>query len=491
MIKVSMPSVYKNIADTELRKQQLESNVLKTEYSTTKASASSNAGILNTAHSDTFSKTSSTDPDTKKKKKLNKWVKIGLAAAVITGGILILKKSGALDKIINYIHGERLVDTNNKELFPFAKTHPLKAPGGILAEDGMVLTHITDYLPNDGYIDTTRSAVGGVRDSVHFAVNHGVAEHAIGNNWYGKPYAILTPMESTLNTPGNKFVGGIPADFYSKGRIKLPKDAVIVRYNDKIPQGKYKILNASGIKELRNLRGIKLIETSEKNMKTNVDNIVQKLGYELKDAPNAFYWGEPGSNLSFKELKRFSKFLQANDMIPAFHTYTPNGKTEMLIETIMSRSKLNLGWTFEKDGKLIADAKGDTLKLLDYIENYAKKTKYPLDFDIPKLKEIFSKSSTPKAALDEISKTMNIKSSINNDISKLEYLKELETIEQEIAFQSVKTQLIGGRGVSAIEKILNDYVLHPCQKIFSGLYDANEILLSEIDNTIEKFKPYI
>ena len=252
--------------------------------------------------------------------KILKKVLIGTCIGLgIVGSVILLKKTGAINKIKNMIANKNMVDANSKELFSFAKRHPLKAPEGILSEDGMVLTHMTDYLPQKGYIDTARSAVGASRDSVHFAVNHGVTGHT-GGCWDRKPYAILTPMKSTLKTAGNDFVGGVAADFYSHGKVKLPKDAVIVRYNAKIPKGKYKILNASRIKELRDLKGVKVIETSEENMKTTVDNIIPRIGYDLKDSSEAWYWGKEASKSRFKEFKRFNKFLKVHNMQPAFHT---------------------------------------------------------------------------------------------------------------------------------------------------------------------------
>ena len=44
-------------------------------------------------------------------------------------------------------------------------------------------------------------------------------------------------------------------------------------------------------------------------------------------------------------------------MTPAFHSYTPNAKVEMIIENINLRTKLNRGWQFSRDGKLLVDAK--------------------------------------------------------------------------------------------------------------------------------------
>lgn len=46
------------------------------------------------------------------------------------------------------------ISSENTSIFSFAQKHPLKNARGQLREDGMILTHLTDYLPKDGYIDT-------------------------------------------------------------------------------------------------------------------------------------------------------------------------------------------------------------------------------------------------------------------------------------------------------------------------------------------------
>ena len=423
----------------------------------------------------------------KKEKTKKIWKTVGLVAAgvaVTIGGIMLAKKFGAFSKIKKLINNRDMVDANSKELFSFAEKHTLKAPGGVMSEDGLILTHVTDYLPREGYIDTARSAVGASRDSVHFAVNHGVTSHALGN-WDSKKYAILSPMKSTLGVEGNEFVGGVAADFYSRGRVKLPKDAVIVRYNEAIPAGKYRISDASKIKEMCDLKGIRLIETSEKNMKTTVDNIIPRLGYDLKDTSDAWYWGKQSSKSRFREFKRFSKFLEAHGLKPVFHTYTPNAKMEMLIESIMARSSLGLGWAYDKNGQVIINAKDETLKLIDYIKKYAEETKYPLNFDISKLKQIISEAATPQAALDEIGKTMHITASMT-DPSKMELLRGAGVLEQEATLQGIKVMLVGGRGVSAAEKLMGKYLTRPCKEVLNSIADVEAIQLSEIMSIGEK-----
>ena len=109
---------------------------------------------------------------------------------------------------------------DNTSLFPFAKRHPLNDSGSRLAEDGLVLTHLTDFVPRNGVIDTARSAIKAPRDSVHFAVNHAVTAHAMGS-WDTKPIALILPWANTMKIKGNNFFGGVAGDFYSRGPVNF------------------------------------------------------------------------------------------------------------------------------------------------------------------------------------------------------------------------------------------------------------------------------
>ena len=167
----------------------------------------------------------------------------------------------------------RTVSAESKNLFSFAKRHPLKTSGQELNEDGMLLTHLGDFLPRDGYIDTARSAIGASRDSVHFAVNHAVTSH-LGGSWVDKKFAYLIPMRAARASGENTFVGGIASDFYSHGRVKIPEGAIIVRRTESIKPGKFRISDASKIDEFKDLHGVKVIETSNRLLIRYCKNLV-------------------------------------------------------------------------------------------------------------------------------------------------------------------------------------------------------------------------
>lgn len=317
----------------------------------------------------------------------------------------------------------RTVSANSKRLFSFAKKHKFKMEKGTLSEDGLILTHLSNHAPRNGFIDTARSGAGQTRDSVHFAVNHGVAGHAFGN-WGSSEYAVLIPMRAARQAAGNKFVGGVAADFYSKGRVRIPKGSVIVRRSANIPEGKYRISDVSKIKKFKELHGVKVIETSSKDMVSEVNNIVRRLGYKMKSS-DVTTWGG-----SLSDFKLFNSYLKANGMKPMIHTNTPNGKTEMIIEHINYRAKKLTDWTVkDKSGGVIVDYKQEYLQALKYIDKFAKRTGFPKDFDTKQLAEIIKSSSTPKEAVQLIEKRLKIKpmASFSKNISEFQSFQYLRT----------------------------------------------------------------
>ena len=367
---------------------------------------------------------------------------------IILNKFRILKDScGGLYRQIKSKVTTRTCDSS-ESLFSFAERHPLKAPGGIYSDDGLIITHLTDFAPTaDGYIDTARSAIGAARDSVHFAVNHAVKAHVC--SWDSKKFAILIPMKSALKMEKNQFAGGIATDFYSKGRVKIPKCSVILRFNDKLPSGKYRIKDASVIREFRKLKGVKVIESNGENMNEFTNDVIKKLGYELKDTTSPFCWGKETSSSSFKAFNSFNKWLKSKGMLPMFHTYTPNAKIEQLIQNIMLRAESMNEWTYVKDGVTLVDSKNQLLKLLDEIQKFAKQTRYPLDFDIKTIKQIIADSKTPQDAVKNFNEKMGIKASMTPADKVVEF-NELDRGTQETGLFAQIVQLIGGNQCMSI-----------------------------------------
>ena len=312
-------------------------------------------------------------------------------------------------QVASKVFRTRLASSQSKNLFSFATKHNLFDKTGAFNKEGIVLVHLTDFAPTDGIIQSARNAIGYTRDSVHFSINHSVVSHSMGD-WASKKYAIILPFEKTIKTKGNKIVGGFPADLYSKGSIRIPKGSVIVRYNSEIPKGKYRILDSSKICEFKKLKGIKIVESSDANMQNVADNVITKLGYDLKSTEEFLIWGSKyGKNNGYLMLDKFNKFLKHHKMKPMLHTYTPNARIERLCENLCFRAEHCNSWLVKgKDGKIILDYKEKYIEILENIIQDAKKYN-KTDYDINKLIEIVKQSKTPLEAEKSILECLNLK----------------------------------------------------------------------------------
>ena len=179
-------------------------------------------------------------------------------------------------------------------------------------------------------------------------------------------------------------------DFYTRGSVKIPRGAIIVRQNSSIPAGKYKITNARLIDEFKDLKGVKIVETNQNPHDVSAQ-ILKKMGYDVQDGGMALGWDD-------KVDKSFLSFLHKKGLISAMHSATPNSKCEQMIEFIFNRAHFDRSWEVIENGKVIFNYKDEYLKLIPYIEGFAKKHNYPLDFDVKKLHKIILESDTPKEA---------------------------------------------------------------------------------------------
>lgn len=139
--------------------------------------------------------------------------------------------------------------------------------------------HMTEYFPENGKILSTKLAtkdengVGYSRATIHGSINKVVTEHMFGNNWTGMKYAVIAPFDKLIETmPESKVIGGIQDDFFFQDLVQLPKGSVIVKYNPDIEEGSFQISEA--------FPGIKLVETSNKNMGEATNLVIKKMGYD-------------------------------------------------------------------------------------------------------------------------------------------------------------------------------------------------------------------
>ena len=296
----------------------------------------------------------------------------------------------------------------DKSLFPFAKYHPLEDAAGKLREDGMVLCRMTKNLPtSEGKVLSFYDALGYPRNSVHFSINHPVEAHW-GGDWDEMPFGILMPMESTLRDKANKFLGGIAQDFYSIGSVKIPKGTVIVRHAKDVPAGKLRVINARKIEEFKKLKGVKIIETSEENIRDAFQTVIRKLGYETK-FPNAScaandFCTEEVFNLE----KKFVEFLKSKGLRSVMHSYTPDANIAFILNNIRMLANDNKAWKIIKSGNVLFDYKREILKTIDDVKMFAEQKQLPVHLNIDTLKTIIARSDSPSEAYNIISKDLKI-----------------------------------------------------------------------------------
>ncbi len=315
-----------------------------------------------------------------------------------------------IEKIALSAFRSRMFSSQSKKMFSFAKKSNIFSKNGELNKKGLALVHLTDFAPKNGIIQSAKDAVGYTRNSVHFSTNHSVVSHSMGN-WVERQYSIIMPFNKTLKEKGNKIVGGIATDLYSRGSVRIPKGSVIVKYNSNIPSGKYRVCDASKIEEFKELKGIKIIETSDKNMQKVTDNVIERLGYDMHSTTAPHIWGKTyGENNGYVMIDKFNKLMKRHKMRPMLHTYTPNGRIEMICENLGFRAGNANTWAVKgKDGEIILNYKDKYLKILEDIKQHSNQYGNKAEYNIDKLIEIIKSSKTPKDAEQSILKAFNLK----------------------------------------------------------------------------------
>ena len=315
-----------------------------------------------------------------------------------------------------------------------------------------VLVHMTDYFPKNGEILSTKSAskdkngISKLRNSIHFAFNQAVPPNSLGFSWNNKPIGIIAPFNKVLKiNPIKNILGGQPQDFYIKERVKLPKGTVIIRYNNKIPKGKLKIINSNQIDELKHQKYLTLIETSD-NVRDITNNYIEKMGYTRLDKlfaqkaelPNEFTEIDLDSrshNSKYQNFilnsKNINNIIQANSEIDnswqkmakeiGFNIYkshqtSPYGRSEFLVDSVNILAKQNNNWddeikTFnifsQKDEIININYKTQFINVIDNINKNLKQNE-ELSYDINKFKKNIIESQTPSEALEKLKEEQKI-----------------------------------------------------------------------------------
>ena len=207
---------------------------------------------------------------------------------------------------------KKLIPADNS-LFSWAKRKPEFSISNI-NPDSVALVHMTNYYPKDGKILSTNLAtkdangVGESRTTIHFCLNKSVTEHFAGNPWNTMDYAIILPFKDVLKeTPKSKILGGLNEDFFFQDLVKLPKGSVIIKHNPNIPEGKFLTSDA--------FDGIKLVETSNKELNKSADIVLQKMGYTTYNDALKNYLGVTEAEIEKLTNMPESALLEQLDLI--------------------------------------------------------------------------------------------------------------------------------------------------------------------------------
>lgn len=327
------------------------------------------------------------------------------------GKVQLIKK--AIQTITKTSRKSKLVDSSSDLLFDFAKKHSLFTRSGDIADNGLALVHMTDYVPKTGKILSDRAIYNGTRSSVHFAVNHAV-EAVNGGlaNWSSAKYAVILPFSKTkqINEAGT-FIGGMTTDIWTKGSVKLPKGTVIVRRAKGVPKGKLRIVNAETIKRFKELKGVRIIETS-KTPHSMVDSILQKLGYTpIRNASSQ--WGGLGNQATdlISGMEKWNKFAKKHGVIPGVHSVTPSAAVEKFVDDLLFNKGFDvIPFRIIKKGTLVVDYQQEMLRNIREIKKIAQEKGYHLSIDVNKLENIIANAKNFKEIKLGIKKQFKLQS---------------------------------------------------------------------------------
>ena len=271
----------------------------------------------------------------------------------------------------------------NEQLFRWASPHPMLSFKKIESES-LAMVHMTNYYPKDGKILSTKFAsrdadgVGAFRPTIHFALNKSVTEHALGNGWQTMDYAVILPFKETVKAmPSSKVIGGIQDDFFFLDEVKLPVGSTIIKYNPEIASHQLKVSDA--------FDGIKLIESSNRNIGETADIVLRKMGYNhYNDAFRAHLGASEGdmkllTSIPESNLAEYVALVNKNGGVKAQRKIMEEAKkTQQEYADLLS----------EEDYKKVMDNYSTNLKFLDLLEKYGDK----LD-DFPKAWQTFCKKN--------------------------------------------------------------------------------------------------
>ncbi len=194
--------------------------------------------------------------------------------------------------------------------------------GKIKEESDLVLVHKTNYMPQNDNIQTYKSAVqneekvvlGGEeyeitypqgRDTVHFAVNHEVTDHA-GGSWNDTKYAVIIPFSQVKK---EQIGSASSVDTFLKGNVSLNSGTYIL-----CPVGEGEIVKKQN-------PNVQVVEYEGERALGYANMLISNLGYTVKKA-SSVSWHDKQDEETFK------KMMEDKGISTDLHVGTKEGLTE-------------------------------------------------------------------------------------------------------------------------------------------------------------------
>ena len=184
----------------------------------------------------------------------------------------------------------------------------------------------------------------------------------------------------------------------------MPPNSVILKHNPQVPVGKFQVSEI--------FDGIRLIETSEKDLAQTTEKIIKKMGFQISE------------NQLLKKDKIFSKawetFCKKRNFFNGLHSESPWATCEMTLHNIYLMGLFN-------NNHWLLSAKKDICKILNKLHSKNKITGKKLGYDVKQLRKIIKKSKSPQEALQKIANKMKITNMEPKNLPKQEEIAEFQT----------------------------------------------------------------
>ena len=240
--------------------------------------------------------------------------------------------------------------------------------GFIIKPENLILVHKTDFMPSQQRIKTHGNAVTShgdyqaekllqeqaARQTVHFALNHAVVSHPMGD-WEDRKYAILVPAEGLMK---DNIVTLNSSDTYTFGDAPLKNKNSEMIISREAYDKMYKTLSAKDLNRMKKKTGVEIITISDtgETLSGAIDRRISERGYmSLQSNQHGDVLVENGGALS----SALAKLAIAEGKSLSLHRSSPFKRLESSTSTIKSGGDTVMSWDdFNGENALEGSQKG-------------------------------------------------------------------------------------------------------------------------------------